>query len=1260
MRTYFSKCKIPATLLAVWMALSMLPIPARAAVTASETAACVIGTTEYATLTAALAAAQDGDTVRLLESITHTSPVVIGDMEITFDLNGYDLAIDTSATENSTALTAGAGGNVGYNTPGTFTVCGGKNGYGVLAKYGGQASVGGVLIKTDYTEGVYAVASDSRITVNGDIRTTGGDYTRTVGAAAGMEAKVTVYGTVSISGSNIVGVLGATGGEVEVSPPGGGTAISVNGDFALGADVRNQSESKVTVNGSVEAVGDSSTGVCADFGQVTINGSVMTDGNYSVGAMAKDYGNVRVNGNVAVAGLDVKGVRADMGEGAGGIVWVTGDVVVADADDESFGIYCYSSGAREDKSAVKVDGQVTVSGAATAPHYLQLDGDVRTKDSKDSVDDGGYWVYNGPYGSVVKAGNGTATSSLATVTTEPVDPLEITSTGGRVRGGVTATGGAEITAFGFAWGFNANPTTANHTAAGTGTAPSFTADLFGLVPNQTYYVRAYATNSAGTAYGESRSFTTAASDPLAAPLNLRYLAYDSAVELIWDAPPSASPITHYEVMRGNDLAGGTWINVGDVTSYMVTGLTNGENTTFNLRAVNAEGPGAHGFLRAMANIPAPPGPPHSLSAFGNDGKVRLSWNTPYYNGHREITDYLVSADSISWTDVGRDRSYEFTGLVNGTTYTLYVRAVNAVGAGEIASVQGTPRSIGGGYVGGGSSGYHNSISILPAKKPDQPVMAKTDAQAGIDSDGNASLTITDAMVKALLETAQANAKSTGKAANDIGAAVNILFGQTTGSITITIEAAAIDRLENAGARLFTLNNPLVDFTLDAEAIGEINRQATGAVTVSIKPVKKLSATAERIIGSRPAYDITVSYQNSGGIAYISDLKKGRVTLGIAYAPGANRKTDNSYGIGDTPYQERPGHLYAVYVDKNGNPQRLQASAYAGGRIIFERGSLSVYGVGYTTPTEKYTDLVTHWARESIDYAVGRGLFGGTADTTFSPDTAMSRGMLVTVLGRLAGVDTTLYTTNRFTDVKADSAFRPYIEWAYEKGIEQGVGNRQFAPDRAITREEIAVVFANYAKATGYKLPVTREATAYADASSIGGVYKTAVTAMQQAGIMMGGAGNKFNPEAGATRAEVSAMLHRYVKLTTDPATAWGWALNDDGQWLYYKDGKPLTGTHTIDSTKYHFETNGALKTDWMQDGGNWRFYSGNKLLIGWRNIGSDTAQRTYYFDAYGNMAAGKWLQLDGKWHYFNADGSLARNITVDGYEVDENGVRKTE
>ncbi|MDD2972558.1 MAG: hypothetical protein PHE02_10555, partial [Lachnospiraceae bacterium] len=65
--------------------------------------------------------------------------------------------------------------------------------------------------------------------------------------------------------------------------------------------------------------------------------------------------------------------------------------------------------------------------------------------------------------------------------------------------------------------------------------------------------------------------------------------------------------------------------------------------------------------------------------------------------------------------------------------------------------------------------------------------------------------------------------------------------------------------------------------------------------------------------------------------------------------------------------------------------------------------------------------------------------------------------------------------------------------------------------------------------------------------------------MQMAGILMGKDNNRFDPKGTATRAEVSAVLHRFVELCIDTATTQGWTKNDSGHWLYYKDGRTLTG-----------------------------------------------------------------------------------------------------
>lgn len=528
------------------------------------------------------------------------------------------------------------------------------------------------------------------------------------------------------------------------------------------------------------------------------------------------------------------------------------------------------------------------------------------------------------------------------------------------------------------------------------------------------------------------------------------------------------------------------------------------------------------------------------------------------------------------------------------------------------------------------------VTIMSAIQPDWPTIGSvTGKTAGTST--QQTFTVTDSLVKAALEKAQTDANAQNRTAYGVGAKLALDTPAAAG-LTVTTERAALNRLVSEKAKQFEITGTPITIALDTKALAELQKQGDGNVTITAKPT-----TVKDV---RNAYDITLTTVKDGKTVRITSLGAGTAALSIPCTPAKD---------------EAAGGFYAVYVDDNGKVNRIADSAYDAnsGGVMFSTNHFSVYGVGYTAPSAKFTDISSHWAKESIDYVAGRGLLSGTTETTFAPDTAMTRGMLVTALGRLANVDTKAYTTNRFTDVYADSVFRPYIEWAYSKGIVQGIDDSQFAPDRVITREEIAAILFHYAKSTGYTLPVARTATAYADASSIGSAYETAVTAVQQAGIMMGGRNNKFNPKSNTTRAEASAMLYRYVKLTIDPAAAQGWAKNDAGQYLYYKDGTAVTDTQTIDGVKYFFNTNGTLKTGWVQDGGNWMYYSGNKLLTGWWDIGANGNHKRYYFDIYGNMVSGKWLQIDGKWYYFYADGTLAVSTKIDEHEVDENGVRKT-
>lgn len=541
--------------------------------------------------------------------------------------------------------------------------------------------------------------------------------------------------------------------------------------------------------------------------------------------------------------------------------------------------------------------------------------------------------------------------------------------------------------------------------------------------------------------------------------------------------------------------------------------------------------------------------------------------------------------------------------------------------------------------GDSSSGSTSTNTTTSARAPGQSVIGMTSVTASAGANGAASTTIPD---KAITD-AIAMAKAQDETANSIAVGLNVTMPAGATSLTATLTRSSLNSLVGTGVSQLELSGSPVSLGLDLKALQEIQKRSSGDISITIAPATELSNETKALIGNRPVYNIAISSIKDDKTVNVTSLGNGTATLSIPYTPGSN---------------EAIGYLFGVYVDANGKALRIPDSTYDAnsGSLLMPTNHFSVYGVGYTAPSARFTDIGTHWGKEAIDYVVGRGLLKGISETAFDPNTAMTRGMLVTVLGRLAGADVTAYTTSSFTDVASDKYYTPYIEWAYKQNVVKGIGNQRFDPDRAITREEIAMIFANYAKATGYTLPVTGNTTGYEDTSSIGSIYKTAVTAIQQAGIMIGGTDNRFNPKSNATRAEVSTMLYRYVRLTIEPATAQGWVLNDAGQWLCYKDSKALTGTRIIDGVKYFFETNGVLRTGWVKDGDNWRCYSGNKMLVGFTDCSS--TQKTYYFEQDGLMVSDKWLQIDGRWYYFHVDGALARSTIIDGYEIDEDGVRK--
>ena len=173
-----------------------------------------------------------------------------------------------------------------------------------------------------------------------------------------------------------------------------------------------------------------------------------------------------------------------------------------------------------------------------------------------------------------------------------------------------------------------------------------------------------------------------------------------------------------------------------------------------------------------------------------------------------------------------------------------------------------------------------------------------------------------------------------------------------------------------------------------------------------------------------------------------------------------------------------------------------------------------------------------WYYNAVGYAVFNGLFNGTSDTTFSPNTPMTRGMFVTVLGRIAGVPDSYGRTKStpFNDVTQADYFFPYAVWANDNSIVTGVGGNSFAPNGEITREQMAAILFRYADKFGYDLTYSGEQyNTFTDTPS---VSYYAVTAMQWATTqgIINGAESKLNPQDMASRAQVAQIFLNFSGL----------------------------------------------------------------------------------------------------------------------------------
>lgn len=301
--------------------------------------------------------------------------------------------------------------------------------------------------------------------------------------------------------------------------------------------------------------------------------------------------------------------------------------------------------------------------------------------------------------------------------------------------------------------------------------------------------------------------------------------------------------------------------------------------------------------------------------------------------------------------------------------------------------------------------------------------------------------------------------------------------------------------------IYLAKNRAITFKVASGSVVQVSARAVTDKAARINTDKDVTSNTEMYYEVRPNNDGTVVIQNTGeGMLALVNVK-------IASATAANAAP-----MVDQDTLEEACQLLAAGTPEPPTP---------------------VDPTGPDTPwVNPFTDVSENdWFFDAVKFVNERKLFVGTTETTFAPRMAMTRGMFVTVLGTLAGVDETAAEASTFEDVNPNAYYAPYVAWAQKNGIVVGTSATTFEPNAEITREQMAIIMYNYAKYAGEDVSKTDPAglAAFADGASVSGWAQTEMAWAVNMQLMVGSDG-KLSPQNHASRAEVAEIVKNYVNI----------------------------------------------------------------------------------------------------------------------------------
>ncbi len=178
-----------------------------------------------------------------------------------------------------------------------------------------------------------------------------------------------------------------------------------------------------------------------------------------------------------------------------------------------------------------------------------------------------------------------------------------------------------------------------------------------------------------------------------------------------------------------------------------------------------------------------------------------------------------------------------------------------------------------------------------------------------------------------------------------------------------------------------------------------------------------------------------------------------------------------------------------------------------------------------SPDVDFSDLTkSHWSYKAVAFCVENEFFKGYPDGTFRPNAPITRGQFVTVLGRIAGVDTAQFKEEKFSDAKPGKWYGPYANWAAENNIADPVSEGMFGPELELNREDMAYILNNYVKTTDLKF-FEKGNVEFTDQDEISADRLDSVISLAKKSVVKGMANGSFSPKTGFNRAQIAQVIY---------------------------------------------------------------------------------------------------------------------------------------